>query len=406
MITKYADTDERASKSFRLASRVPGIAFSVYLVGILSFGREFALVGISPIYLADVLAVLTVMFSRKKWTSRLTAVGTPRLAVYIIAILGTQSVVRGLTEGYPSALKGGVLAIWPLLSLYIAVWISADNLIAKSTKFLCLPLIGILVATTLGMQTVTASYGLYLSVAVSFAVVSKGKWGSILRWSAWIGAVVLFAESARRGPILAIVVSLCAARIAASPKIKSPLPGIGVIIGVGLLTLIMVNTRASISNMPYIGTSVARVASGFSQPGGEASNNIDIRFKMWRYALQTVNEVSPLFGVGAGHPIMLEYGTTDLSTKEVGPHNSFVGYAFYVGYPAAALVILLWIVSMVRCWRMRNDFVYASAIFGGLVGAAGISLTNVALETTYMGGPTWLLISCGLVLHTGKSEQT
>src|SRR5207237_7440157 len=91
-----------------------------------------------------------------------------------------------------------------------------------------------------------------------------------------------------------------------------------------------------------------------------------------------------------------------------GPHNSFVGYAFYAGYPCAALVIAAFVLALWRLWRARHLTMYAPALFGAIVGAAVIALTNVALESPYIGGPIWALLAwaAAVAAHVGTSRAS
>jgi hypothetical protein len=120
---------------------------------------------------------------------------------------------------------------------------------------------------------------------------------------------------------------------------------------------------------------------------------------MWVYALRTTRQENLLLGMGAFHPIELTaFGNNIADRSGTGVHNSFVGYVFYAGYPAGALVVFLFGMAMWRVWRLRHVDPYAPAMFGALIAVVSTALTNVALETSYIGGPSWLVLAAAFGL--------
>ncbi|MBV8989547.1 MAG: O-antigen ligase family protein, partial [Solirubrobacterales bacterium] len=159
------------------------------------------------------------------------------------------------------------------------------------------------------------------------------------------------------------------------------------------------------TRVPVAGRVVVRA----TDTTGSAANNVGLRRAMWAYALRTTYSENPLLGVGAYHPIEVTYFENDLSQDVAsGVHNSFVGYAFYAGFPAGLLVVALFAIGLWRSWRLRGVSDYAPALFGALVAVVCTALTNVALETTYIGGPSWLVLAAAIGLaasYRGRGAQ-
>jgi O-antigen ligase len=112
---------------------------------------------------------------------------------------------------------------------------------------------------------------------------------------------------------------------------------------------------------------------------------------MWHYAIATTAEEHPLIGRGAGKPIATGLGLTALVDNKSGVHNSFIGYAFYSGFPSALLVAWAFVLALAGSWRHRARPGIAP-LFGATVAVAATCMTNVALETPYIAGPAWAVM--------------
>jgi heme A synthase len=77
-----------------------------------------------------------------------------------------------------------------------------------------------------------------------------------------------------------------------------------------------------------------------------------------------------------------------------------VGYAFYAGYPSAIIAGFLFLLCLVWAWRSRRATIYGPAIFGSVLAATVTAVTNVALETPYIAGPTWAALAAAVALGT------
>jgi O-antigen ligase len=127
---------------------------------------------------------------------------------------------------------------------------------------------------------------------------------------------------------------------------------------------------------------------------------------MWRYALTATAEKHPLIGLGAGKPITTDLTLRDDIDSKSGVHNSFIGYAFYSGFPSAILVVLVFLWAGFGSWRHRARE-HCAFLFGATLAAAVTCLTNVALETPYIAGPTWAALGAavGAAAAASKAER-
>jgi O-antigen ligase len=150
------------------------------------------------------------------------------------------------------------------------------------------------------------------------------------------------------------------------------------------------------SDLPVVGGLVNRMQASENDADSEAANNVELRYVMWRTALDVARS-EPLLGAGAGRPIEVVFQGAELDKAASGPHNSFVGYIYYLGWLAGTAFALLIVATLWRTWRARSHPV-ASAWFGATVGVCCIAFTNVAFETTYIGLPSWLVVACAFAL--------
>jgi len=61
-------------------------------------------------------------------------------------------------------------------------------------------------------------------------------------------------------------------------------------------------------------------------------------------------------------------------------------------YPAALLVTFAFLLGLTRTWILRRRSTYAPGLFGALATVVTTAMTNVAFETTYIGGPSWIVL--------------
>jgi hypothetical protein len=383
-------------------------ALVAYLVPLLALGKIYATVGSSPIYLPDVLIVVAALFMLPLVRLRLTS-PFPSVCL-LIALLALHSVYVGYHNGYLDATKGAVLALYPLIALVVAGWLAnqrnAEQLLSGLPKYV-LPLapVGLAILFAAGASVTAAAAGLYLGAAGAFAIVPgmpRRRW---LGAGFVIGTVLLVGFNAKRGPALAIVLAVFVAWVASgqfrSARSSITLPALGAVV-IAMVLAASLGILAP-SKIPVAGPLISRTiatnsVSANNSIDAAAANNVGIRRAIWSYALHATN-ADPLFGLGAYHPIEVDYlGNNLVHQPGIGTHNSFVGYAFYAGYPAAALVALVFIIGLIRMWRLRRASIYAAALLGSIVAVIMTALTNVALETTYIGGPSWLVLAAAIGL--------
>lgn len=371
----------------------------LYAFPLFAFGIAYAELGVNPVYLADVLATLSVLVALPFVWPELKSPGIKSFAwlAFFVALLAGQAVFAGLQRGYVDAIKGGVLALYPLLAMGWAGWFSrfreAWSIFPRYILTGIAP--GLALVSLLGLPLIPAAYGLYLSVLAAFAAVPGMPRRKLLLLSAAVGEIILIAGPEKRGPALAVAVSFLASWIAARAfraRSAGRLVPLAAMSAIALAGLGLNLSRVDVQTVPVAGGFLTRTLDTVNDPGSAAAENVTIRFVIWDYAIRAAGQ-HPLTGLGAGHPVEVVYKGNDVGAKGSGPHNSFIGYAFYAGFPSAILVVLIFFSALLRTWKARRASPYASALFGAVVGATLIALANVALESTYIAGPTWMILA-------------
>jgi O-antigen ligase len=264
---------------------------------------------------------------------------------------------------------------------------------------LYVPTCGVLLGWVLHTPVLAAASGLYLAIAAAFGVQLRYAGNSRLLLWALTGAALLTALASKRGPLLAVVAAVAATAVAGRsgrrrairwPVISWTVVTLGVM---GLLAFSL--SGRHLSDMPVVGELMTRLSSS-ADVHTEAGANVGLRLEMWREALRVAWQ-EPILGAGAGHPIEVHTFGLRSNYESSGPHNSFVGYIYYLGWPAGLCFILLVAATLCRTWRARRHPVAASW-FGATVGVCVTAFTNVAFETTFIGLPSWLVLACAYAL--------
>ncbi|MBV8989674.1 MAG: hypothetical protein JO372_14040, partial [Solirubrobacterales bacterium] len=201
--------------------KIVTVIFAIYLCPLVMFGRIFALLGHKPVYLPDLLLMGAVLVMVPLSGAALRKVSPVPLLCVAVAVFALHAVYVGTEHGYPAAIKGVVLAFYPVVALVTAAWLStpgeAERLLAALARYV-LPLAGVGLALTLaaGGTIIPASYGLYLGVAAAFAATPRVPHRRVLALATLAGAILLVASSAERGVAVTVVVAPLAAWIAAA----------------------------------------------------------------------------------------------------------------------------------------------------------------------------------------------
>ena len=376
----------------------------------LVFGRAFSEIGVAPVFLADVLAVSGALLSLPRWWPMATRPGLRGLLLIAVAlaVLTLQSVYRGVDAGYPAALKSACMGVYPLVAIAIAGLVAQDPELITRFGRRVLPYVapGSMLVGLRGGPYIAAASGLYLACAAAWSVFPGNAWRGIIAISTLIGTGYLVGVGARRGPAIAILLAIVGTRVAIHKGLRArqvrqahliPLiVGCFSIVLVTATALLLSNSssRTDLYDLPLVGSLASRVVAS-TQPGTESGNNVELRWQMWRYAVDTTAEENFWLGRGAGQPIETGLGSTVTIDRKSGVHNSVIGYAFYSGFPSAALVLLTFLLAGARSWRYRS-LPGRAPLFGAVLAVIATSMTNVALETPYIAGPAWAILGAAV----------
>jgi hypothetical protein len=378
-----------------------------YALPMFVFNRLFALVGHSPYFLPDFLAVAAggIGLFRARWRH----LGLFAIVAGLIGVLMLHATYVGHHHGYPSATKGLVMVVYPVIAIPIAGWVAGradiERLLAVLPRFV-FPLVPIGMILAHHHHLVPSAYGLAYGCAGAFLIVPGIPNRKVLLVSYLIGAGLLISYSAERGVELTLLFSVATAWLATKRLRRLSMKTMMALAATGLVAIFAFSMFEGIivipSNVPFLSHIQERV----SDKQRKASGDVTLRKLIWTYALATTWNEDPLLGVGAYHPISVSFGTADVTANDaVGTHNSFVGYTFYAGYPEGALVILVYAWGVLRLWRVRRRSIYAPAVLGSLVGVIVTAATNVAFELTYIGGPSWLILGLAFGLSAKLLDQ-
>jgi hypothetical protein len=382
--------------------RISWVLWCASVGPLLVVNMKYAVIGIKPFFLPDVLAALALCSTAPVWLPRLLAerrLRGFRIVAFFLAVMAVQAVVRGLAAGYPDALKGAILGLYPVEAALATIWLltRSREALLRLRWVAYLPVLGV-VWYALGLGTVPAATGLYLSLSAAAGLAMRRLGDSRLLFCTLVGALVVTAVTDKRGPVLAvagaIVATVIAVRSAKGRVRQAPVFGWAFVTFLLVVSANLGMVGGSTSDIPVVGGLVSRVQAGFSDANSEAANNVEVRYAGWAWALHHANQ-NPILGVGAGKSIDPlydnSYDPTD-QDKRSGPHNSFIGYIYYLGWPAGLAFAWLVLAALVRTWRVRANAVGAMW-FGATVGVVAVAFFNVAFEVTYIGLPSWLVLA-------------
>ncbi|MET8953635.1 O-antigen ligase family protein [Streptomyces sp. NPDC004129] len=380
------------------------LLWAVCLVPLFLLCRTYATVGVAPFYALDVLAAFALLATLHQWGPRVFSekrLRWFRAAAVGLAVMTCQAVYRGMASGYPEALKGLILGFYPVLGWCAATWFLTRpaHEAVRWRWVLYVPTAGLVLAWALHVPLPAAAWGLYLAIVGAFGAQLRLRGSSRLLLWTLVGAALMTAVASKRGPLLAVLAAMAATTLAGRayhrrairlPVLSWAVATVGVL---GVLGFAL--SGQGVSDMPVVGGLADRVSRSHDT-SSEAGANVELRLEMWKEALRELRE-DPLLGAGAGHPIEVVGHGRHLNAPRAGPHNSFVGYLYYLGWPAGIAVVLLVAATLRRTWRARHHPAAASW-FGATVGVAVTAFTNVAFETTYIGLPSWLVLACAYAL--------
>lgn len=398
----------------------PGALLLVYLAGVFAASRAFAVIGVPPLYVGDILIGLAILASLLQAAIGSDANSETRppasssaLVSFLLLVLGILiliSVVRGASAGHPESLKLASLALACLAAATISHRLGAafgkDSRLLLGVSLLGVPGYFVLAIFQGFDSLVAAAYGLTFSVAACLLLERDFRMGTRISGLTWLWtalALLGLMLASKRGPILTFALAGAVAYIlvrrAKQPDSRTVVVGglltIGATLGIGFFAL------AWASRLPVFGPTLTRLAASTAM-GSESEANLSLRLEVWEYCIAAAIE-KPILGGGSGAPILVNFRGVDFADFHAGPHNSFVALAYYAGFPALLVFLALLTLAFRKAWRMRTVPLGAAQL-AILVAVVLTCSTNVALEAPYIGTPILLLISW-IATGAGHSDE-
>lgn len=372
----------------------------LYLVPLFALARVFSYVGLPPIYLPEVLLCAALAVSVRQWLPayREFVPTSYKLLTAGFAGIAFVATLHGMSRGYDQAVKGLAFVAYPLLSGPVAAWIKANGArwVRAVTVAVAASPLG-LVALLLIDNTlvVSAAYGFYFAGLIGMVMCrERGPLRLALSLDVLLGILVL-ASTGKRGPILTVLIALAVAQYFGGGRLSPPLSKLVPIGSFVLALLLAVVALGGVppGKLPGIGSTITRTQAIFSGSANSSEANVAFRLELWEYSLRTAVREGPLLGSGFGRPFALEFRGVDLQTEDTGgAHNSFIGIAYYMGFPALAMFLAMIVLAVRRVAKRQLLSVLQPAQAAWLAAGLATMFTNVALEAPYIGGPFWLLL--------------
>jgi hypothetical protein len=376
------------------------VLIGLYLVPLFAFARVFSYVGIPPIYLPEVLLAAALAVGVRQWlpTYREFVPLSYKLLTAGFAAVACLATWHGMTKGYEEAFKGLAFVAYPLLSGPIAAWIKASGprWIRIVTVAVAVSPIGLVALLLIDDSlVVSAAYGFYFAGLIGIMMCRESGPLRVALFLDVLFGVLLLASTGRRGPILTVVIALAVAQFFSGGRLS---PAVSKLIPAGAFALAVLFAAVALGGippgeLPGIGSTITRTQAIFNGSADASEANVAFRIELWKYSLRTAVSEGPLLGSGFGRPFALEFRGADLETEDTGgAHNSFVGIAYYMGFPALGMFLAMIVLAVRRVGKRQLVSVVQPAQAAWLAAGLVTMFTNVALEAPYIGGPFWLLL--------------
>lgn len=376
------------------------VLIGLYLVPLFAFARVFSYVGIPPIYLPEVLLVAALAVGVRQWMPayREFVPQSYKLLTAGFAAVACIATWHGVSKGYDQAVKGLAFVAYPLLSGPVAAWIKVRGAqwIRTLTVAVAASPLGLLILLFVdGKLVVSAAYGFYFAGLIGIMMCREPGPLRVALFLDVLAGILFLASTGRRGPILTVLIALAVAQFFSggrlSPAFSKLVPGAA--FALALLFGAVALGGVAPGDLPGIGSTITRTQSIFNGSADASEANVAFRIELWKYSLRTAVSEGPLLGTGFGRPFALEFRGADLETEDTGgAHNSFVGIAYYMGFPALALFLAMIVLAVRRVGKKQLTSVIQPAQAAWLAAGLVTMFTNVALEAPYIGGPFWLLL--------------
>lgn len=408
---------------------------ALFVLGMSAFNRDFARVGIAPVYITEViLALLLVMVTPRLLVGDTLWLPRQPAARRIIVILALY-VIYGLLRLSPSILFGGgdlletlrnfALFYYGIFGL-IGWWILQGPLGKKRSDTL---LWGIVVVSTLTntyfacsfiltagvvddpyVKVISGQAALFslFSALILFAVLLHGAFqvkDNPVFFGAAIGALLLHITliffSGHRSGLLALAAAMGVVWLSGKRRLRLNFRWVAV----ALLFAVLILSWGAVDAYFKL---ISQKYETFFQLSDEP--NAAWRFVMW-IRLLTLWSSSPIFGVGFSYDFATQEPWGVMTEERIDPHNSYVAILARTGIVGLGLVLyVLWsvgrlLIRLKRGMRQNSDLFLADSLLGCLTAVAVYASMNVILETPYHGIFFWLLMGMAGTLAEYESKR-
>lgn len=404
-------------------SRFP--MWAVLVIGYLTFGREFAYLGVPPLYIGEAYLGFKVLQNTGNWLSRfandcLRGRLLP-LAIGLHLVWGVIEVGRSWNMGRPlfEALRTAAFNYYPL---YVLIGIVIGQTVSLPRFIRFMKVLTVVYAARIVLQLFMPVFGEQINIAL-LPVMLIALWSKLEDWK-WrypllliSGYPLFFGGTHGRGSMLGFVAGLVAVSLASWSRFLQ-----WSTIGISLATLMMFIgplipgpqgggppldplvqiSRVIASDHPNLAMKIIKWRLGGKTTGGYedelhnlqgARGTAAWRQGIWQNAMKSLN-TNTLLAMGQGEATSLADVTPDGQDIHT-PHNISIYCIYYTGW----IGLLIFFLFLFGLWSTGQHFRSRelNGLFAGIFWCSlMIAITGNFLETPFGAIPTYLLF--GLVI--------
>lgn len=412
------------------------VAMPILLVGFMFYGRSFAYIGISPLFISEVvlaLGMMVLIFGRSQlrvtgiglWVWAFIGLGLLRTLPYI----GTYRVdaLRDAATWYYALfafIVAGVLTparfirvlrlfarVLPIVAIWLVIMSVFFRFAPTSLRNLGEAPFPIFFITKPGDRAVVlVALGAFMLVGLYSKFRRPAHMPVPIFWTLW-GISVVFVIVQNRGGMLGIAIAFAFIVLLRPTKQLFQLGAIGTLL---IILLFIVDPTIDIGgsrqmSMDQIQTNIMSIFSNETAETGSVQGTKDWRLSWWQAISQnTIGGNYFWSGQGFGINLADEYGyAVDAHGSLRSPHSIHMTVLARMGVPGLLLWIginLRFVFDLIRtaalARRVHNHVVVETAVWLLAIWAASIvnGSFDVYLESPYGAIPFWCVIGAGITL--------